>query len=402
MTFLQIIKKDFQTIFGQEWPVWVGGIMIGLLNVFLFIFYQPWTTLDGILNWGQWLLGSNGLGLIMAEPLPILERSGSVINFGLLFGAFLAALLAGQFGIRIGTVRELVKGLIGGVLIGIGAVLVRGCNIGGFFSGSSALGLQGMTMAVGLTIGAYFGVRYLVWEMNSTSLEGKNFGGLKLTAKTQSYMSVVVAGGLIYAMFKYANDPRLFDRALILFFGILLGIISQRSRICFVRAFREPFLTGDASHTKAMLLALAISLSGITLVKFVLWDRVDDFVRPSFWVGSLVGGIIFGYGMVMAGGCGGGTIWRVGEGHVKLWMTLAGYIFTAAYFDNWLASSGLAQQLGDPVFLPDMFRTWGLNNEWAWVGDGWILSLLAMFLIMTLWYLAAHWNQTTKKFTALF
>lgn len=402
MTFSQKLKEDFQTIFGQEWPVWVGGIMIGLLNVFLFIYYQPWTTLDGILNWGQWLLGSNGLGLIMAEPLPILERSGSVINFGLLFGAFLAALLAGQFGIRIGTVRELVKGLIGGVLIGIGAVLVRGCNIGGFFSGSSALGLQGMTMAVGLTIGAYFGVRYLVWEMNSAPLEGKNLGGLKLTAKTQSYMSVVVAGGLIYAMFKYANDPRLFDRALILFFGILLGIVSQRSRICFVRAFREPFLTGDASHTKAMLLALAISLSGITLVKFVLWDRIDDFVRPSFWVGSLVGGIIFGYGMVMAGGCGGGTIWRVGEGHVKLWMTLAGYIFTAAYVDEYLASSGLLQKLGNSVFLPDMFRTWGLNNEWSWVGDGWILSLLAMFLIMALWYLAVHWNQTTKKFTALF
>ena len=98
MTVQHKLRNDFELAFGQSWPVWMGGLLIGLLNVLLFIYHQPWSTLDGALNWGDWILSK--AGLIVSEPLSPLVRSGSVINLGLLGGAMLSAMLAGQFGIR--------------------------------------------------------------------------------------------------------------------------------------------------------------------------------------------------------------------------------------------------------------------------------------------------------------
>ncbi len=370
-------------LFGRNWPVWVGGVAYGIINVFLFIQFQPWTTLDGVLNWGNHIFGRFGIG--NPDPLPALLRSGSVINFGLIFGAFLAALLAGQFGIRIGPKRELVKGGIGGLLMGTGAVLVRGCNIGGFFSGASSLSFHGLSMAAGLIIGAFLGARYLVWEVEKiTASSTKTYlhnprkqlyvGGIALV--------LALAAVITYARLGYSS------LAVILLFGILLGVVSQRTRICFVRAFRDPFITGDSTHTKAMLLALVISIVGFMLVKFTFFEKVDAFVRPTFWQGSLVGGIIFGVGMVLASGCGGGTMWRAGEGHVKLWLALAGYITAAAFMNDWLITSGLINRLGDQVFLPDVIG-------WAW-------TFVLLMGILALWFLLAQWNEMTRRLAALY
>jgi uncharacterized membrane protein YedE/YeeE len=385
------LREDYNRLFGQAWDPWVGGLLIGIINVFLFMLYQPWTSLDGIFNWGNSLLGDVEL-LSLGPDHPIL-RSGSVINIGLLFGAFLSALLAGQFAIRMAPRRELIKGAIGGILIGLGAVLVRGCNIGGFFSGTSALGLHGLTMGVGLAIGAFFGVQYLMWELEHTTDGGGKPATLLHNAKIQPYVGAAMIIVLLMAAFAY-NYEGYSQQAIILLFGATLGVISQRSRVCFVRAFREPFLTGEASHTRAILLALLVSMVGIALVKYMaieVWflsdADVDPFLRPTFWIGSLTGGTIFGFGMVIAGGCGAGTIWRVGEGQVKLWMALLGYIFSAALFNRLLMNRGLINQLGKEAFLPDYV--------------GWGAAIILMFAILILWYLFVQWNEETGRFTAL-
>jgi hypothetical protein len=71
---LMKLREDYRTLFRQPWPVWAGGLLLGMLNVFLFLFYQPWTTLDGVLNWGDWILGR--LGVLRTEPLsPCYDRA---------------------------------------------------------------------------------------------------------------------------------------------------------------------------------------------------------------------------------------------------------------------------------------------------------------------------------------
>lgn len=388
MTLREKLRDDYQALFGQQWPVWAGGLLIGVVNVFLFLFYQPWTTLDGALNWGDWILGR--LGVVRTEALSPLLRSGSVINFGLLFGAMASALLAGQFGVRVGPRRELAKGLVGGVLLGIGAALARGCNIGGFFSATSALAANGLAMGAGLAAGAFLGVRYLLWEVERLAPQiAPVVGGSAPRGARRSLQPHFGAALLLALLLWAALYSRLGygDRALILFFGLLLGVVSQRSRVCFVQAFREPFLTGDTRHTKAMLLGLLVSIVGFTLVKAAIFEKAEEFVRPTFWVGSLLGGLVFGVGMVLAGGCGGGTIWRAGEGHVKLWLALAGYVFSASLARDWLVRTGLQERLGTAVFLPNLL--------------GWGGSMALLLGVLLLWYLAAVWNEATRKFAAL-
>jgi uncharacterized membrane protein YedE/YeeE len=388
MTLREKLREDYDALFGQQWPVWAGGLLVGVMNVFLFLFYQPWTTLDGVLNWGDWVLGR--VGIVRTEALSPLLRSGSVINLGLLLGAMASALLAGEFGIRVGPRRELLKGLLGGILLGTGAALARGCNIGGFFSATSALAASGLAMGVGLAAGAFLGARYLLWEVERLAprmapVAGSS-GPVAPGRGLQPYLGVAVLLGIILWAFLYSLLGY-GDRAAILISGLLLGVISQRSRVCFVQAFREPFLTGDTRHTRAMLLGLLVSLMGFVLIKTTVFEKAEEFVRPTFWVGSLLGGLLFGVGMVLAGGCGGGTIWRAGEGHVKLWLALAGYVFSASLVRDWLVRTGWQERLGTAVFLPDRL--------------GWGGALALLLGVLVLWYLLTAWNEATHKLAAL-
>lgn len=383
------LLADYRTIFGAEWPAWAGGLAVGFLNVFLFVFYQPWTTLDGVLNWGSWLWGSLGVAGVKADTVSPLLRSGSVVNIGLLLGAFAAALLAGQFAIRVGPRRELLKGLVGGLFLGTGAAIARGCNVGGFFSSTAALAASGIAMAVGLGIGAFLATRYLLWEAErTTSFTSAPPAAPRATRSPwrQPLFGVVVAVALIGLALWYALAG-FGDRSVILLLGVTLGVVSQRSRVCFVQAFREPFLTGDTRHTRAMLLALAVSIVGFAIVKSVIDTKADDFVRPTFWIGAVLGGAIFGFGMVLAGGCGGGSIWRAGEGHVKLWLAVLGYVGSATLVNEWLRRSGLATQLGTSVFLPDQL--------------GWIGALAFLALLLVGWYLLVRWNEASRRLVAI-
>ena len=43
----------FNTFFSKHWPVWVGGIVLGILNILLFTIKSPWGASGGINNWGE-------------------------------------------------------------------------------------------------------------------------------------------------------------------------------------------------------------------------------------------------------------------------------------------------------------------------------------------------------------
>src|SRR5262249_26367844 len=119
---------------------------------------------DGMRNWGDWAL--TGVGIVRRPDLvaPWLY-SGSLLNLGVLFGGLAAALLSREFAVRVPPRGELVEGAIGGVAMGAGAMLALGCNIGGFFSATSALSLSGFGMMLGLGAGAFLAIRYLMWEV---------------------------------------------------------------------------------------------------------------------------------------------------------------------------------------------------------------------------------------------
>lgn len=380
-------QAQYETLFRRPWTVWGAAVLVAAVNVFLFAFDRPWTASDGARNWGDWLLTGVG-ALARPDLLPPWLYSGSLLNLGVIAGGFAAALLSREFAVRVPSRGELVKGVLGGLMLGAGAMLALGCNIGGFFSATSALSLAGLAMMIGLAAGAFLGLRYLLWETARrpqwSSGGGRIFAAARAAGSRQPLAGVAVALLLAGAAFAYARAGYA-AQGVFLLFGVVFGFVFQRSRFCLVRAFREPFLTGDAEHTRAAALAVVVSTVGFTILKFGdLKDR-GEWVFPSAGVGALAGGLVFGVGMTLAGGCGAGSLWRAGEGQVKLWAAVAAFALGASTTRLALVQTGLATKLGVAVFLP------------VWVG--WSGALLVVAAVMAAWAALATWNEVSQKFT---
>jgi uncharacterized membrane protein YedE/YeeE len=273
-------------------------------------------------------------------------------------------------------------------MLGIGAMLALGCNIGGFFSAISALSLSGLGMMVGLVVGAIVGLRYLVWELGRHPAWSAGRSRVFLAAGkergAQPVIGVLVIVLLLALPFVYAQGGH-GPRGLFPVFGAAFGFVFQRSRLCLVRAFREPFMTGDGEHTRAAALAVVVSMLGFTILKYTdLKDR-GEWVFPAAGAGALLGGLIFGIGMVLAGGCGSGSIWRVGEGQVKLLAAVVTFALGASLTRLALTQAGLQQKLGVAVFMP------------AWLG--WAGAIFLVIAAMVAWAAFATWNEATERFS---
>ncbi|MGH7335749.1 MAG: YeeE/YedE thiosulfate transporter family protein [Candidatus Rokuibacteriota bacterium] len=380
---------QYEALFGRPWAVGSAAILVAAINVFLFAFDRPWTASDGVRNWGDWIL--TFLGVVRRPDLVApWFYSGSLIDIGVLLGALVAALLAREFAIRVPPASELIKGGLGGTLMGTGAMLAFGCNIGGFFSATSALSLAGLGMMLGLLGGAWLGLRYLLWEMayrpDWSSGRARVLARARPEGSRQPIVGALVLLLLLIAPFVYGGRGYV-AQGVFLLFGVAFGFVFQRSRFCLVRAFREPFMTGDGEHTRAAALAVVLSMLGFAVLKFTdLKDR-GEWVFASAGVGALLGGLLFGIGMTLAGGCGAGAIWRAGEGQVKLWIAVAFFGLSAALARLILQQTGALQKLGWAVFLPSAV--------------GWGGAILLVVAVMAAWAAWATWNEDSRRFSLL-
>ncbi|MBI3328900.1 MAG: YeeE/YedE family protein [Nitrospinae bacterium] len=173
-TFGEQVRQLGHTIFVKGWPAVAGGVALGTLNVFLYIYQHPWGVVAGMGIWADKLagllrleagalLGRSSLGGCAFEPAGASALGHMpLLNLGMIAGAFIAAALASEFKLRVPRqpVRY-VQSMGGGVLMGYGAGLALGCTIGGFFSAIPSLALNGWAFAGALAAGAYLGVKIL-------------------------------------------------------------------------------------------------------------------------------------------------------------------------------------------------------------------------------------------------
>ncbi|MFP4619263.1 MAG: YeeE/YedE thiosulfate transporter family protein [Spirochaetaceae bacterium] len=167
--------------------------------------------------------------------------------------------------------------------------------------------------------------------------------------------------------------------------GLAFGYILQRARFCFTAAMRDPYLTGGTDLSKAILIALAVTSLGFIAIKYGAHLRGLPIPGQSYVVpvslATLVGGFIFGIGMVISGGCASGTLMRVGEGFtmqlISLFFFIVGSLWGAYDFGWWKLNVILK---GREVFLPDVF--------------GWIGAVVIQLLIIAfLWIAADKWAK---------
>ncbi|MBW2096590.1 MAG: YeeE/YedE family protein [Deltaproteobacteria bacterium] len=382
-----ILARGYARIFSENWPMWVGGVLIGIMSVVTFAWARPWGVAGGLRNWGDWFFSA--VGLYHHKPLSPVLSTNSILTFGLLWGAFGASLLSKQFSIRMAPPLELLKGIVGGIFMGVGAAMAGGCNVGGFYSALSALSFSGIAMMIGLLIGAFLGLKYLYWELEH--LPTGSAAGQKTPEKGFSWLQIepyLGAAALLAALlcaFLYSNQAYTRVGGLLLC-GVAFGIIIQRTRFCFVRGFRDPFMTGEGEVARAITISLFISILGFAALKWTGLRGESVYVPQAFWFGGLVGGIIFGIGMVVAGGCGSGSVWRAGEGQVKLMLAVVCFALSTSLFKVLIKSSeGLTALMGHRVFLPDY-----ITYKWTIIG---------LVFLLFIYYLLATWNEETDRFT---
>jgi hypothetical protein len=400
-------KSDYQRIFVDEWSPYLGAILLTLVIISLMVSGLFWGVFGGLKLWGDWFNSLIGLAPALGLPDklegPLLHRM-SLMNITLVLGAFCAALLSRQFLINRPPRLEYIWAALGGSLMGLGATLAGGCTSGGFFNPVLHSSPAGWAMWAGLIVGAMIGLKLLLWTLDHIEWGMTPPPALRapdrLMARYPLFGLAVAAAILLWsAQWYYSGNEKLVARAVIVLAGFAIGFIMHRSRLCFARAFREPFMTAEGDMTKALILALAI---GIPLASLLFQKKVIDpylAIPAAFWLGSLLGGLVFGIGMIFAGGCASGSLWRMGEGHIKLWVAAFFFAWMGSIASALLKKSGLlvvevtldeieATQLGYQAYFPVMLDGWG----WAFVVSG------AALLI---WYALVRYNESTEKFTLL-
>jgi len=102
--------------------------------------------------------------------------------------------------------------------------------------------------------------------------------------------------------------------------GLLLGGISQRTHFCTMGAVSDVVNLGDWTRARQWICAIGIAMIGFAALSDL--GQIDPsktlYASTRFmWLSSLVGGLIFGYGMVLTSGCGNKTLVRIGGGNLK-------------------------------------------------------------------------------------
>jgi len=158
------------------WPLLAGALALAALNLLtLLVAGHPWTITWAFALWGakgaQWLGWSPGGSdfwsgdfqqAALAES--VFRDVTSVMDLGLLVGAFCAAAAAGGLAPTLRILpRSLAAALLGGLLMGYGARIAFGCNVGAFFSGVASTSLHGWLWIAAALPGNWLGIKLRPW-----------------------------------------------------------------------------------------------------------------------------------------------------------------------------------------------------------------------------------------------
>lgn len=157
------------------WPLWAGALALAGLNALtLWISGKPWGITSAFALWGSKALEGAGVAVqdwmywheVHAGELamPILADRTSMMDIGIIMGAMTATAVAGnlRFTTRIPW-RTILARIAGGILMGYGARIAYGCNIGAYFGGIASFSLHGWLWGVVALAGTWFGLRIRPW-----------------------------------------------------------------------------------------------------------------------------------------------------------------------------------------------------------------------------------------------
>ena len=175
-TLSALHRRPGQTWLTGPWPLIAGALGLAAVNIATLVLAgRPWGVTSGFALWGSKAAAAAGLDVAAwpywQSPAAAAALQGSVfsditsvMNFGIILGALIAAGLAGRFAPvwRI-PARPLLAAVLGGLLLGYGARIAYGCNIGAYFSGVASASAHGWVWLVAAFAGSALGTRLRPW-----------------------------------------------------------------------------------------------------------------------------------------------------------------------------------------------------------------------------------------------
>jgi len=218
--------------------------------------------------------------------------------------------------------------------------------------------------------------------------------------------------------------------------GIMFGFVLQRGRFCMNSAFRDVIFVQDVTFIRSYLIALLVAIVGANLMEDLGLFGEMGLRRQSFnVVANIIGGYLFGIGMVLVGGCGSGVIYRIGEGYVSAVVGTLGFACSLVatihgplkpisnFLKSYKVSIGSGEEaIGNPAVWDLLgggpVAKWGVIALFAAIvipfilkgrpfsqkpkkGYSWSLTglLLGLILIIALWA-SYYWGGQTRGLSA--
>ncbi|WP_423188734.1 YeeE/YedE family protein [Alkalibacterium sp. f15] len=224
--------------------------------------------------------------------------------------------------------------------------------------------------------------------------------------KTASYVQPVLGFGLVVTMALFSGYLNSLSAGLplYLFAGLILGYTLTRARFGFAGGIKRIYMRGEGSLSKALLVLLFVTA---LVTMGIQWQAAQNGAVPAYLaaegasvipgtgnvyftnIATIIGGFIFGMGMMLAGGCGSGTLADFGEGSGRALIAFIFFIFGTApgHFMRQVVDTTTIGKMGIQLHLPQVLGYFGS------------LLLVASLLGVLYWIIVRYENKRKAEGT---
>ncbi|MGE5381577.1 MAG: YedE family putative selenium transporter [Methylocystaceae bacterium] len=321
---------------GDKWKLALAGLTVGLVAVALVKLGNPLNMGFCVACFERDIVGALGLhrtGVVQYMRPEIL---------GLMLGAFLIALIKGEFHARGGS-STLVRFFLG-MLMMLGALVFLGCPLRDVLriSGGDFNALVGL---VGFIAGAFTGTIFLRlgFDLGSAPVAERQAGGYIMPVFFALLLVLALAGTVFNPeaggpLFFSKEGPGSMHAPLLISLGagLLIGIIAQRARLCLSGGFRDFFLIRDTSLLTAYLFIFIGALGLNLYFGFFKPGFTDQPIAHTMHLWNFLGLFLVGECAVLLGGCPLRQLIMSGEGDMDAAAVVLGMMAGAATSHNFM------------------------------------------------------------------
>lgn len=339
-SFWQSFKQNYLVKFWHPIP---AVIALGVLAAYYFgLTGTYWAVTGEFTRWGGHALNALGVDtsswgyykIIGLQGTP-LDRIDGVMIIGMFAGALAAALMANNVKLRLPQSKiRIAQALIGGMIAGFGARIGMGCNLASFFTGIPQFSLHAWFFTIMTLVGVWCGTKIIFLPIFRSKIALEKVSAQKNIEQVQKRASFLFKLGLFvlldialwiaYLMIfsKVPEGKRIPVLGIAMLCGVGFGFIIARAQVCFTSAFRDLFITGRGYMARAVIFGMMVSTIGVFSYVMLGLPPKIMWAAPN----AIIGGFLFGLGIVIAGGCECGWMYRAVEGQVHYWIVGLGNV----------------------------------------------------------------------------